>query len=150
MNPLIVDDGGGICMLSQTGEFLALHNSLTLQLQPMLATSWKPSKAGAVSTFRLRSGVKFHNGQPLTADDVVYTFQQLADPKNASNALSTFAGVLKPEGVVKVGSGTVVFHLETANGNFHISSRPTTTTRSSFPRARISPSGARRWSAPPR
>jgi peptide/nickel transport system substrate-binding protein len=54
----------------------------------------------------------------MTADDVVYTFQQLSDPKNASNALSTFTGVLKPEGVVKVDSGTVAFPLEAANGNF--------------------------------
>ena len=45
--------------------------------------------------------------QPMTADDVVYTFQQLSDPKNASNALSTFTGVLTPTGVKKVDSTTV-------------------------------------------
>ncbi|HET9123787.1 MAG TPA: ABC transporter substrate-binding protein, partial [Solirubrobacteraceae bacterium] len=118
MNPLVVNDGGGICMLSQVGEFLTLDNSLHLQLQPMLATSWKASHNGAVWTFTLRKGVKFHDGRTMTADDVVYTFQQLADPKNGSNALSTFTGVLKPEGVVKVDSGTVAFHLEAPNGNF--------------------------------
>ena len=88
-------------MLAQTGEFLTFDNNMALQLQPMLATSWKPSKGGAVWTFNLRQGVKFHDGSPLTADDVVYTFQQLSDPKNASNALSTFTGVLKPDGVVR-------------------------------------------------
>jgi peptide/nickel transport system substrate-binding protein len=118
INPLIVDDAGGLCMLGQTGEFLTLDNNLKTQLEPSLATSWKPNGNGTVWTFKLRSGVKFHNGQPMTADDVVYTFQQLADPKNASNALSTFQGVLKPTGVVKVDSGTVAFHLEAANGNF--------------------------------
>jgi peptide/nickel transport system substrate-binding protein len=66
----------------------------------------------------LRQGVKFHNGQPMSADDVVYTFQQQADPKNASNALSTLTGVLNPEGVVKVDDATVAFHLESPNGNF--------------------------------
>ena len=105
-------------MLAQTGEFLVFDNNLLLQLQPMLATSWKPSKGGAVWTFKIRSGVKFHDGSPLTADDVVYTMQQLSDPKVASNALSTFAGVLKPAGVVKVDSSTVAFHLEAPNGNF--------------------------------
>ena len=84
----------------------------------MLATKWTPSKGGAVWTFTLRPNVKFHDGSPMTADDVVYTFQQLSDPKNASNALSTFTGVLKPEGVVKVDSATVAFHLEAPNGNF--------------------------------
>jgi peptide/nickel transport system substrate-binding protein len=71
-----------------------------------------------VWTFKLRPNVKFHNGAPLTADDVVYTFKQLSDPKNSSNALSTFDGVLVPAGIQKVDSMTVAFHLEAPNGNF--------------------------------
>ena len=118
INPLTISDAGGLCMLAQTGEFLAFDNNLALQLQPMLATSWKPNADGSVWTFTLRPGVKFHNGAALTADDVVYTFQQLSDPKNASNALSTFTSVLKPSGVVKVDPSTVAFHLEAPNGNF--------------------------------
>ncbi len=118
VNPLTVSDAGGLCLLAQTGEFLAFDNNLALALQPMLATSWTPSKNGSVWTFKLRPGVKFHNGSPLTADDVVYTMQALADPKNASNALSTFTSVLTPEGVVKVDDTTVAFHLEAPNGNF--------------------------------
>jgi peptide/nickel transport system substrate-binding protein len=118
INPLTVSDAGGLCMLAQTGEFLAFDNNQLLQLQPMLATKWTPTKNGSVWTFNLRQGVKFHDGSPLTADDVVYTFQQLADPKNASNALSTFTSVLKPSGVVKVNDSTVAFHLEAPNGNF--------------------------------
>jgi peptide/nickel transport system substrate-binding protein len=118
INPLTIDDAGGLCMLAQTGEFLAFDNNMLLQLQPMLATSWTPSQAGAVWTFKLRPNVKFHDGSPLTADDVVYTFTELSDPKNASNALSTFVDVLKPAGVVKVDAMTVAFHLEAPNGNF--------------------------------
>ena len=118
INPLLVNDAGGLNLLAQTGEFLAFDNNQLLQLQPMLATKWTPSKGGAVWTFTLRPNVKFHDGSVMTADDVVYTFQELSNPKNASNALSTFAGVLKPEGVVKVDSGTVAFHLEAPNGNF--------------------------------
>ncbi|MGH2915941.1 MAG: ABC transporter substrate-binding protein [Solirubrobacteraceae bacterium] len=118
MNPLIVSDSGGLCMLAQTGEFLTYDNNVTLQLEPMLATSWSHNGDGTVWTFKLRPGVKFHNGQPLTADDVVYTFKALCDPKNSSNALSTFTGVLTPAGVRKVDAETVAFHLESANGNF--------------------------------
>ncbi len=118
VNPLTVSDAGGLCMLAQTGEFLAFDNNQLLALQPMLATNWKPNANGTVWTFSLRPGVKFHDGSPLTADDVVYTMQQLADPKNASNALSTFTGVLKPAGVVKVDAMTVAFHLDAPNGNF--------------------------------
>jgi peptide/nickel transport system substrate-binding protein len=118
INPLSIADAGGLCLIAQTGEFLTFDNNQALMLQPMLATKWTPSKGGAVWTFTLRSGVKFHNGAPLTADDVVYTMQQLADPKNASNALSTFDGVLTPAGVRKVDDLTVAFHLQAANGNF--------------------------------
>ncbi|MFZ0385368.1 MAG: ABC transporter substrate-binding protein [Solirubrobacteraceae bacterium] len=118
MNPMLVDDAGGCAMLTQTGEFLTFDNNLKLQLEPMLATKWTHNGDGSMWTFQLRSGVKFSNGQAMTADDVVYTFQQLSDPKNASNALSTFKGVLTPSGVKKVDSGTVAFHLEAPNGNF--------------------------------
>jgi peptide/nickel transport system substrate-binding protein len=118
INPLTVSDSGGLCMLAQTGEFLSFDNNQTLKLEPMLATKWTASAGGKVWTFKIRTGVKFHDGSPLTADDVVWTIQQLADKKNASNALSTFSGVLTPEGVRKVDSHTVAFHLEAANGNF--------------------------------
>jgi peptide/nickel transport system substrate-binding protein len=118
INPLTVSDAGGLCMLAQTGEFLTFDNNQALKLEPMLATSWKASQGGKVWTFKIRTGVKFHDGSPLTADDVVWTIQQLSDKKNASNALSTFTGVLTPAGVKKVDSHTVEFHLEAANGNF--------------------------------
>jgi peptide/nickel transport system substrate-binding protein len=118
VNPLTVSDAGGLTMLNQTGEFLIFDSNLKLALQPMLALSWKPNKDGSVWTFKLRPGVTFHNGATMTADDVVYTFQQLADPKNASNALSTFTSVLTPAGVKKVDASTVAFHLEAPNGNF--------------------------------
>jgi peptide/nickel transport system substrate-binding protein len=118
VNPLTVSDAGGLTMLNQTGEFLIFDSNLKLALQPMLALSWKPNSDGTVWTFKLRTGVTFHNGQPMSADDVVYTFQELANPKNASNALSTFTGVLTPAGVKKVDASTVEFHLEAPNGNF--------------------------------
>ena len=118
INPLIVDDGGGLCMLAQTGEFLTFDNNIKLQLEPMLAQSWTHNADGSVWTFKLRPNVKFHNGKPLTADDVVYTFKALSDPKNSSNALSTFNGTLSPSGIRAVDSHTVAFHLQAPNGNF--------------------------------
>jgi peptide/nickel transport system substrate-binding protein len=118
INPLMLFDAGGLTMLNQTGEFLIFDSNLKLMLQPMLALTWKPNTDGSVWTFKLRPGVTFHNGSPMTADDVVYTMQQLSDPKVASNALSTFGGVLTPAGVKKVDAMTVEFHLEAPNGNF--------------------------------
>ena len=118
VNPLTIADAGGLTMINQTGEFLIFDSNLKLALQPMLALSWTPNTDGSVWTFKLRQGVTFHNGAAMTADDVVWTFQQLSDPKNASSALSTFAGVLTPAGVKKVDASTVEFHLEAPNANF--------------------------------
>src|SRR5439155_15119342 len=48
---------------------------------PGLAKSWDVTPDGITYTFHLRSGVKFHDGQPFTAKNVVYTFQRVLDPK---------------------------------------------------------------------
>jgi peptide/nickel transport system substrate-binding protein len=118
MNPLTVSDAGGLNLLAQTGEYLVFDDNRTLKLEPMLATRWSANPDGSIWTFHLRPGVTFHNGAAMTADDVVWTFQQLAAPKNASNALSNFVDVLSPPGVRKVDDSTVAFHLEAPNGNF--------------------------------
>jgi peptide/nickel transport system substrate-binding protein len=117
INPVTVADQGGLDMLAQTGEYLCLSTQ-TLALKPVLATSWTPNDKSDVWTFKIRQGVKFHNGQALTADDVVYTYQLHTNPKGSANALSAFGGVLLPAGVKKVDDFTVEFHLAAPNGNF--------------------------------
>ena len=117
INPVTVADQGGLDMLGQTGEYLCLSTQ-TLTLKPVLATSWTPNSKADVWTFKIRQNVKFHNGQALTADDVVYTYQLHTNPKGEANALSAFGGVLTPAGVKKVDDMTVEFHLSAPNGNF--------------------------------
>ena len=117
INPVTVADQGGLDMLGQTGEYLCLSTQ-TLTLKPVLATSWTPNSTANVWTFKIRQGVKFHNGQPMTADDVVYTYQLQTNPSGKSNALSAFGGVLAPSGVKKVDDFTVQFTLLAPNGNF--------------------------------
>ncbi|MGH3253173.1 MAG: ABC transporter substrate-binding protein, partial [Trebonia sp.] len=112
-----VADQGGLDMLAQTGEYLTFSDQ-SLTLHPVLATSWKANSTASVWTFKIRQGVKFHNGHPLTADDVVYTYKLQTNPKSGGNALSAFGGVLLPSGVVKVDDYTVAFHLLAPNGNF--------------------------------
>jgi peptide/nickel transport system substrate-binding protein len=117
IDPVTVDDNGGLMMLMQTGEFLSISGP-DLRLKPVLAESWKPNQDGTVWTFKIRQGVKFHNGKTMTAADVVATIDRLADPKSASNALSAFKGTLSKGGSRKVDDYTVEFHLDAPNGNF--------------------------------
>ena len=117
IDPITIADQGGLLMLEQTGEFLIkLRPDFTLE--PVLATSWSPNTDGSVWTLKLRPGVKFTNGEPFNADAVVTSVERLADPKNGSNALSAFKGVLSPGGSRKVDDLTVAFHLDAPNGNF--------------------------------
>src|SRR6202023_1937150 len=50
-----------------------------LQVQPDLATSWEATEDLKTWTFHLRPGVKFHNGKPFDASDVVFTFKRILD-----------------------------------------------------------------------
>ena len=118
INPVTVGDQGGLCMLGQVGEFLCVANPNTLELEPVLADSWTANSDSSEWTFKLKSGVTFHDGSPLVADDVVYTMDLLSDSKGTSQALSVFLGVLNKGGTTAVDDHTVKFTLEAANGNF--------------------------------
>lgn len=63
------------------------------QMEPDLASSWEISEDGLVYTFYLRSGVLFHDGTELTADDVLFTFERLVDPQHESPYRPDYASV---------------------------------------------------------
>lgn len=69
-----------------TGEVVALlFDNLTQftvngELEPGLATSWNTDSTGLVYTFQLRSGARFHDGTPVTAEKVRQTFLRALDP----------------------------------------------------------------------
>jgi peptide/nickel transport system substrate-binding protein len=118
VDPLTVTDSPGLSLIQQTGEFLIDDDSEHLTLRPALALSWKSNDKGDVWTFKLRPNVKFHDGQPMTAKDVVATFSRLADPGAGSAALSVLKGVLSKDSAKAVDDHTVEFHLDAPNGNF--------------------------------
>ncbi len=63
------------------------------ELVPVLAESYTVSEDGTEYTFTLREGLTFHNGMPVTAEDVVFTIQKAQDPALKSPELSNWANV---------------------------------------------------------
>jgi len=111
VDPVFLFDQGGIFTAQLAGETLCKRMADT-SLQPRLATAWKQAGSAKEWEFTIRQGVKWHDGKPLTVDDVVATMKMLSDPKVGSSALSAFSGVLSPDGVRKVDDQTVHFTLD--------------------------------------
>ena len=61
-----------------------------LAVTPQLAESWTISPDGKTYTFRLRRGVKFHNGREMVADDVKYSYERILNPKTGSQVRPDF------------------------------------------------------------
>ena len=117
LDPHTYADTGSLVTGGIAGEMLNRTNDKG-RLVPELATSWKSNAKATIWTYNLRKGVKFQNGQEMTADDVVATFKRLVDSKSGSQALSAFKGVLSPAGVRKKDAYTVEFQLDAPTGGF--------------------------------
>ncbi len=63
-----------------------------LNLIPDLAERWELSPNGTVYTFYLRKNARFHDGRPVTVQDVIYSWERAADPKLASDTVLTYLG----------------------------------------------------------
>lgn len=86
-----------------------------LVVEPDLAESWTYSDDLTRWTFRLRRGVKFHNGREMVADDVVAFYRRLLDPANNAPSRSNYdmvASVSAPD------AHTVIFELSSPYGGF--------------------------------
>ncbi len=84
-------------------------------IQPQLAESYEISKDGKTYTFRLRRGVKFHNGQEMTAEDAKYAIDYTLDPKNGAYGRSRLSLV---EGVKVIDKHTLRFYLKSRSAAF--------------------------------
>jgi oligopeptide transport system substrate-binding protein len=62
-----------------------------MNLIPELAATWEV-KDGVVYTFTLREDARFHDGRPVTAQDVIYSWERAADPATASDTVLTYLG----------------------------------------------------------
>ena len=86
------------------------------KIEPWLAESHTVSPDGLTWEFKLRPGAKFHDGSPVTAADVVFSFQRVLKIGKAPAA--PFLPVLKPEGITAPDPQTVRIRLEKPYGPF--------------------------------
>lgn len=76
-----------------------------------LAESWEVAEDGRAITFHLRDGVRFHDGAPMTAEDVKYTFDVTRDPPEGIVSVRR-ASLAVIEAIEATSPTTVVFHLK--------------------------------------
>jgi len=84
-----------------------LTYSHTLEPQPSLAKSWQVSENRLTYSFQLQQGVNWHDGQPFTADDVVFTFTEIL--KNSARIRTLINSI---ESITAPDAHTVVFQLK--------------------------------------
>jgi peptide/nickel transport system substrate-binding protein len=86
-------------------------NRYTQGTEPALAKSWKVSSDGRRYTLQLRQGIRFSDGQPFDADDVVFTFQVVLDEKTHSPQRDLLVIGGRPLAVQKIDSHSVQFEI---------------------------------------
>ncbi len=111
LNPVLADDAASKDVIRCLTADLIDINRESQKTEPALAKSWTVSQDGKQYTLRLRRGARFSDGQPLSADDVVFSFQLYLDEKIDSPQRDLLIVGGKPITVEKVDSDTVRFTL---------------------------------------
>lgn len=79
LDPAAASDSETMQVALQIFDQLVRHKAGSTQVEPALATRWSVSADGKVWTFRLRRGVRFHDGTVMDADSVVFSFERQRD-----------------------------------------------------------------------
>ena len=111
LNPVVALDRPSRAVLQVMNADLIHINRDTQRTEPALAQSWTATRDGRQYTLRLRRGVRFSDGQPFDADDVVFSFQVYLDPKVNSPQRDLLIVGGKPMVVQKLDAYTVRFQL---------------------------------------
>ncbi len=96
--------------LRQVAEYLTETGSDNIT-RPWLLESWDTDEDVKTWTLHVRQGITFNNGQPFTADDVLFNFQQWLDPAVGSS-MASLISYLAPHNLERVDDYTVKLHLD--------------------------------------
>jgi peptide/nickel transport system substrate-binding protein len=98
-------------------ESLAVRTPDFSELQMLVAESIEAEKSPKTWTVRLKEGVTFHNGKPVTADDVIFSLRRILDPKDPKVGAASI-GYVEEKKLKKMDERTVRITLEFANAGF--------------------------------
>lgn len=89
LDPGVVQDGDTLDLIQQMYEGLVTWSE---ENEPVgaIAESWEISEDGRVYTFKIKEGVKFHNGREVTAEDVKWSFERNTNPALASQTAEAY------------------------------------------------------------
>lgn len=110
-NPVVAVDSASRDVVGRTRASLVVIDRQTQKTVPGLAKAWTVSPDGRTFTLKLRGGLRFSDGHPFDADDVVFTFEAYLDERNASTNRDLLIVGGKPVVVRKVDSHTVTLEL---------------------------------------
>ncbi|CDZ63838.1 Hypothetical protein NGAL_HAMBI2605_55540 [Neorhizobium galegae bv. orientalis] len=118
-NPGVNRDGNTDGVILHIVEGLVGY-SYSGEVKPLLAESFDKSPDGLAYTFKLREGVKFHNGKTLTAEDVVWNWNRYMDPATKWTCAGDFDGsrIVHVTGIKAVDTTTVTITLEKPSAVF--------------------------------
>jgi peptide/nickel transport system substrate-binding protein len=106
-NPVLVVDEGSRLALEPLFEGMVRTSVINLEPEPWLAERWEHDSEGVTWTFHLRRDVHWHDGKPLTAADVVFTFRAIFDERVPNSAKFVLTVDGKPIRVEAVDDYTV-------------------------------------------
>jgi peptide/nickel transport system substrate-binding protein len=115
INPLVAHNPIDNARAQQLYEMLFFPRP-DLTNEPRLAVSVEPNADATIWRLTLRSGVTFHSGKPFGADDVLYTFNWVLDPKNGANDFSYLAP-FDMRNTRKISDTEIEIHLTTPVGD---------------------------------
>jgi oligopeptide transport system substrate-binding protein len=92
LDPRALESPDSILLAAQLFDGLVTYDPDTLEVMPAAAARWERGDGGRTFVFRLREGLRFHDGSPVRARDFVFAWNRLADPVDAN----PFAFLLEP------------------------------------------------------
>ena len=112
LNPMLAVDGASREILFQLNASLIRINRASHETEASLAKRWSVSPDGRRYTLELRKGLRFSDGEPFDADDVVFTFESILDERNGSPLRSLLIVGGEPVAVRKIGPYAVTLDLK--------------------------------------